>query len=73
MTALAVSAQPTPSVSLHGIADGQARRLHPASLMLAVLKVGPQSLNLLPAIAVIGATGRWWLIVPLMLLFLAIL
>ncbi|QJQ31616.1 PH domain-containing protein [Sphingomonas lacunae] len=40
--------------------------------MLAVLKVGPQSLNLLPAIAVIGATGRWWLIVPLMLLFLAI-
>jgi putative membrane protein len=37
-----------------------------------MLRVGPQSANMLPAIAVIGATGRWWLIVPAILLFLAV-
>jgi putative membrane protein len=68
-----VPIEPAPVIaSASAIAGTQPRHLHPLSLVLAMLRVGPQSLNLLPAIAVIGATGRWALIVPAILLFLAI-
>lgn len=63
---------PPASVTHAGFGNGEPRHLHPASLLLALLRVGPQSANMLPAIAVIGATGRWWLIVPAILLFLAV-
>lgn len=67
---MTIEANPVASTSV--IADGHPRHLHPASLALAMLRVGPQSINLLPAIAVIGATGRWALLVPAILLFLAV-
>lgn len=63
---------PPESTALADFGNGEPRHLHPASLLLALLRVGPQSANMLPAIAVIGATGRWWLIVPAILLFLAV-
>jgi putative membrane protein len=50
--------------------QGEERRLHPATLMLAIPKLGPQSLNMLPAFAAIGVTGNWAWIVPAILAFL---
>lgn len=63
---------PPASAPVADFGNGEPRHLHPASLLLSLLRVGPQSANMLPAIAVIGATGRWWLIVPAILLFLAV-
>ncbi|WP_235534418.1 MULTISPECIES: PH domain-containing protein [unclassified Sphingopyxis] len=40
------------------------QRLHPATLALAVVKLGPRSLNFLPAVAALGFTGNWIWIVP---------
>ncbi|QUM72967.1 PH domain-containing protein [Sphingopyxis granuli] len=45
-------------------------RLHPATLALSIAKLGPRSLNFLPAIAALGVTGNWAYIVPAFLLFL---
>lgn len=52
--------------------QGEERRLHPATLMLAVTRLGPQSLNMLPALAAIGVTGNWAWIAPAIILFLAL-
>jgi putative membrane protein len=46
------------------------QRLHPATLALAVVKLGPRSLNFLPAVAALGFTGNWIWIVPAILAFL---
>jgi putative membrane protein len=46
------------------------QRLHPATLALAVVKLGPRSLNFLPAVAALGFTGNWVYIVPAILAFL---
>src|SRR5687768_17407229 len=48
------------------------QRLHPATLALAVVKLGPRSLNFLPAVAALGFTGNWIWIVPAVGAFLLI-
>lgn len=40
------------------------QRLHPATLALAILALGPKSLNVLPAVAALGFTGNWAWVVP---------
>ena len=54
--------------------EGEARwqRLHPATLALAVVALGPKSLNALPAVAALGFTGNWIWIVPAIGAFLLI-
>lgn len=46
------------------------QRLHPATLALAIARLGPQLLNLLPAILALGVTGNRAFILPAILLFL---
>lgn len=53
-------------------ADAQWQRLHPATLALAIVKLGPRSLNFIPALAAIGIAGKWVYVVPAFLLFLLI-
>ena len=48
------------------------QRLHPATLALAVVALGPKSLNFLPAVAALGFTGNWIWIVPAIGAFLLI-
>ncbi len=48
------------------------QRLHPATLALAIVALGPKSLNFLPAVAALGFTGNWVYIVPAILAFLLI-
>ena len=50
--------------------DANWQRLHPATLALAVVKLGPRSLNFLPAVAALGFTGNWVYILPAILAFL---
>lgn len=52
--------------------DAHWQRLHPATLALAIVKLGPRSLNFLPAVAVLGFTENWGYIVPAILAFLLI-
>ena len=52
--------------------DANWQRLHPATLALAIVKLGPRSLNFLPAVAALGFTGNWVWIVPALLAFLLI-
>lgn len=51
--------------------DGM-QRLHPATLLLAVVRVGPRMINFAPALIALGVTGRWSYIVPALLLFVVI-
>ncbi|MEK6541846.1 MAG: PH domain-containing protein [Pseudomonadota bacterium] len=51
---------------------GEARRLHPLSLVLGLMKTGPRMVNFLPALVGIGVSGQWWLIVPALLLFIIV-
>ncbi len=46
------------------------QRLHPATLALAIVRLGPKSFNFLPAVAALGFTGNWIWIVPAILAFL---
>src|SRR3546814_974942 len=48
------------------------QRLHPATLALAVVALGPKSFNALPAVAALGFTGNWIWIVPAIGAFLLI-
>ncbi|MBB6426213.1 PH domain-containing protein [Sphingopyxis sp. JAI128] len=48
------------------------QRLHPATLALAVVELGPRSLQFLPAVAALGFTGNWVWIVPAIGAFLLI-
>lgn len=48
------------------------QRLHPATLALAVVRLGPRSLNFLPAVAALGITGNWAYVVPALLAFVLI-
>ena len=64
--AAAVQAAPLPDDA----ADWQ--RLHPATLALAIVKLGPRSFQFLPAVAALGFTGNWGYIVPAILAFLLI-
>ena len=51
---------------------GQDRRLHALTLLLAVVKLGPRTLNFLPAILALGVTGQARLIAPALALFLLV-
>ena len=64
--AAAVQAAPLPDDA----ADWQ--RLHPATLALAIVKLGPRSFQFLPAVAALGFTGNWGYLVPAILAFLLI-
>ncbi|MBJ7441467.1 MAG: PH domain-containing protein [Sphingopyxis sp.] len=46
------------------------QRLHPATLALAIVKLGPRSLQFLPAVAALGFTDNWGYVVPAILAFL---
>lgn len=50
--------------------DPRWKRLHPSTLALALVAIGPKSLNFLPAIAALGFTGNLKWIVPAILAFL---
>ncbi|BBB10403.1 PH domain-containing protein [Sphingopyxis sp. EG6] len=52
--------------------DAGWQRLHPATLALAIVKLGPRSLQFLPAVAALGFTGNWVYIVPAILAFVLI-
>lgn len=43
---------------------GEPRRLHPLTLLLAVIRLGPGSFNILPALLALGVTGRTQWILP---------
>ena len=62
------------SSTLPALADSEPRwqRLHPATLALAIVALGPKSFNLLPAVAALGFTGNWVYVVPAILAFLLI-
>ncbi len=55
-----------------GLGGAEWQRLHPATLALALVKLGPRSLQFLPAVAALGFTGNWIWIVPAILAFLLI-
>lgn len=59
-----------PIAALTNDIDAEWQRLHPATLALAIVKIGPRSLNFLPAIAALGFTGNWAYIIPAILAFL---
>lgn len=46
--------------------SGAPQRLHPLTLLLAIVRLGPQSLNIVPALIGIGVVGRWSLIGPML-------
>jgi putative membrane protein len=46
------------------------QRLHPGTLALEVLKLGPRAINFIPAVAALGITGNWNYIIPMLGLFL---
>jgi putative membrane protein len=48
------------------------QRLHPATLALSIVKLGPRTLNFLPALAAIGIAGKWAYVAPALLVFLLI-
>jgi len=52
--------------------DANWQRLHPATLALAIVKLGPRSLNFLPAVAALGFTDNWGYVVPAILAFLLV-
>lgn len=54
------------------VPEAEWQRLHPATLLLAIVRLGPRSLQFLPAVAAVGLTGRWWLVAPMLLAFLLV-
>lgn len=52
--------------------DAGWQRLSPASLALSIVRLGPRSLNMLPAVAALGIAGKWVYIVPAVGLFILI-
>ncbi|HMN52857.1 MAG TPA: PH domain-containing protein [Sphingopyxis sp.] len=48
------------------------QRLHPATLALSIVQLGPRTLNFVPALAAIGIAGKWAYVVPALLLFLLV-
>lgn len=59
------------AAAVSGEGEPHWQRLHPATLALALVRLGPRSLNFLPAVAALGFTGNWVWIVPAILAFLA--
>lgn len=48
------------------------QRLHPATLALAIVRLGPRTVNFLPALAAIGIAGKWIYVLPALGAFLLI-
>ncbi|MCW0199749.1 PH domain-containing protein [Sphingopyxis sp.] len=48
------------------------QRLHPATLALSIVQLGPRTLNFVPALAAIGIAGKWAYVAPALLLFLLV-
>lgn len=67
-----VAALPAAPAAPAAEAEADWQRLHPATLALAIVRLGPRSLNFLPAVAALGFTGNWVWIVPAILAFLVI-
>jgi len=53
-------------------ADPDWQRLHPATLALSIARLGPRTLNFIPALAAIGIAGKWAYVGPALLLFLLV-
>src|SRR5690606_23462788 len=64
------SADARPADAAPQIAEWQ--RLHPATLALAVVRLGPRTLNFLPALAAIGIAGKWVYVLPAFAAFVLI-
>src|SRR5690606_829989 len=64
------SADAPPADAAPQIAEWQ--RLHPATLALAVVRLGPRTLNFLPALAALGIAGKWVYVLPAFGAFLLI-
>lgn len=65
-----IAADPVAPTAPAAETEADWQRLHPATLALAIVKLGPRSLNFLPAVAALGFTGNWVWIVPAVLAFL---
>ncbi|MBA3940103.1 MAG: hypothetical protein C0520_02715 [Sphingopyxis sp.] len=52
--------------------DAGWQRLSPATLALSIVRLGPRSLNMLPAVAALGVAGKWAYIVPAVGLFVLV-
>lgn len=50
----------------------QPMRLHPATLLLAIVQTGPKLAQMLPAVIALGVTGNWRFIAPALALFVLI-
>src|SRR3546814_9848866 len=61
-----------PPVTGSAIGEPGWQRLHPATLLLAIVRLGPRSINFLPALAAIGIAGKWIYVVPALGLFLLV-
>ncbi len=51
---------------------GEWQRLHPATLALAIVRLGPRTVNFLPALAAIGIAGKWVYVLPAFAAFVLI-
>lgn len=51
-------------------ADADWQRLHPATLALSIVRLGPRTINFLPALAAIGIAGEWVYVLPALGVFL---
>ena len=51
---------------------GEPRRLHALTLLLSVLRLGPRSLNMIPAVLALGVTGQTRFILPAIAAYLLI-
>src|SRR3546814_11737942 len=61
-----------PPVTGSAIGEPGWQRLHPATLLLAIVRLGPRSIHFLPALAAIGIAGKWIYVVPALGLFLLV-
>lgn len=62
--------EPAPERAQETAQESEWQRLHPATLLLAIVRLGPRSVNFIPALAAIGIAGKWIYVVPALALFL---
>lgn len=66
----AIAESATPESAMHD--DLEWRRLAPLTLLLAVVRLGPRSLRMIPAFAAIGIAASWTYVVPALGMFVVI-
>lgn len=64
-------AAPSAAMPAHRF-SGVPQRLHPFTLLLSVLRLGPRSLNMIPAAVALGVTGQARFIIPAIAAYLLI-